>query len=30
MRTPDEDHTFGIDSTGRVIRVDAFWLDDTA
>jgi len=28
MATPDEDHTFGIDGAGNLIRVDAFLFDD--
>jgi hypothetical protein len=27
MRTPDQDHTFGINAAGQLVRVDAFWLD---
>lgn len=28
MATPNADHTFGIDGTGNLARVDAFLFDD--
>ena len=28
MATPSEDHTFGIDTTGQLVRVKAFLFDD--
>jgi len=28
MRIPNQDHTFGIDATGRLVRVDAVLFDE--